>query len=177
MRAILIAAALVSAMTSAASAEVVDVQANGFEVRQALHIAAPPDRVFGALAQIDRWWDSAHTFSGDAGHLKLEPVVGGCFCEALADGGSVAHLRVVFAQPGKVLRLEGVLGPLQSLGATGHLTWTLAAKDGGTDLVQTYDVGGYAKGGFTTWAAPVDGVLGQQAARLKRWIETGKPAA
>lgn len=177
MRAILTATATICLLASAARAEVVDAQANGFEVRQALHLAAPPARVYAALAQIDQWWDSAHTFSGDAGHLKLEPVAGGCLCESLADGGSVTHLRVVYAQPGKALRLEGVLGPLQGLGATGHLTWTLAAKDGGTDLVQTYDVGGYAKGGLNGLAAPVDQVLGEQAVRLKRWIETGKPQA
>jgi hypothetical protein len=85
------------------------------------------------------------------------------------------HLRVVMAQPGKAMRLEGALGPLQGLGVTGHLTWTLTAKDGGTELVQTYDVGGYAKGGLAGIATPVDHVLGEQAMRLKAWVETGKP--
>jgi uncharacterized protein YndB with AHSA1/START domain len=175
MRAILSVAALAWALTSAAQAEVVDAQANGFEVRQAVHIAAPPDRVYAALTQIGRWWDSEHTYSRDASHLTLEAVAGGCLCEALPGGGSATHMRVVFAQPGKALRLEGALGPLQGMGDTGHLTWALTSKDGGTDLVQTYDVGGYAKGGLNALAAPVDGVLGEQAARLKRWIETGKP--
>jgi len=175
MRAILTAAAVISVLTGAARAEVVDAQAGGFEVRQSLHIAASPDQVYAALLQIGRWWDSAHTFSGDAAHLTLEPSAGGCFCESLPGGGSAAHMRVVLAQPGKALRLEGVLGPLQALGDTGHLTWRLAPKDGGTDLVQTYDVGGYAPGGLNPLAVPVDRVLGEQAARLKRWVETGKP--
>jgi hypothetical protein len=39
----------------------------------------------------------------------------------------------------------------------------------------TYDVGGYAKGGLAeTYAAPVDEVLGQQLARLKKAVETGR---
>ena len=175
MRSLLIAAIAVSALASAARAEVVDAQPGGFEVRQTVHIAASPDRVYRALAEVGHWWDGAHSFSGDAAHLSLEPKAGGCFCETLPDGGSAAHMRVLLAQPGKAMRLEGVLGPLQGLGATGHLTWTLTAKDGGTDLVQTYDVGGYAKGGLNGLAAPVDHVLGQQAARLKSWVETGKP--
>jgi len=175
MRAILIAAALAAALAPAVRAEVVDAQANGFEVRQTVHIAATPAQVYEALTQIGRWWDGEHTYSRDASHLSLEAVAGGCLCEVLVGGGSATHMRVVFAQPGKALRLEGALGPLQGMGDTGHLTWTLTPKDGGTDLVQTYDVGGYAKGGLSALAAPVDGVLGEQAARLKRWIETGNP--
>jgi uncharacterized protein YndB with AHSA1/START domain len=158
-----------------AQAEVVDAQPGGFEVRHGLHIDAPPARVYDAIAHVGHWWDGAHTYSGDASHLTIEAIAGGCFCEALPDGGSVAHMRVVFAQPGKVLRLEGALGPLQGLGVIGHLTWALAAKDGGTELVQTYDVGGYAKGGLAGLAAPVDHVLGEQAQRLKSYVETGEP--
>jgi uncharacterized protein YndB with AHSA1/START domain len=174
MRALLMATSII-ALASSVRAEVVDAQANGFEVRQVVQIAAPPGKVYAALSQVGHWWDSGHTFSGDASHLSLEPVAGGCFCEALPSGGSAMHLRVVMAQPGKAMRLEGALGPLQGLGVTGHLTWTLTAKDGGTELVQTYDVGGYAKGGLAGIATPVDHVLGEQAMRLKAWVETGKP--
>jgi uncharacterized protein YndB with AHSA1/START domain len=174
MRAMLILAAS-AALSTAARAEVVDVQTNGFEVREAVHIAAPPDKAYAALVDIGRWWDPGHTFSGDAANLSLEPKAGGCFCEALKDGGWTAHMRVIYVAPGKTLRLEGTLGPLQTLGASGHLTFALAPKDGGTDLVLTYDVGGYAKDGFPSWATPVDHVLGAQVARLKAYAETGKP--
>jgi uncharacterized protein YndB with AHSA1/START domain len=172
---VLLTVAVGLGFATAARAEVVDVQPNGFEVSETVHIAAPPDKVYAAFSQVGHWWDSDHSFSGDASHLSLNPTVGGCFCEALSGGGSTMHLRVIYAAPGKMLRLEGVLGPLQALGATGHLTWALKAKDGGTELVQTYDVGGYAKGGFASWATPVDHVLGQQEMRLKAWVETGKP--
>lgn len=174
MRAMLFAVTLLAA-PSFVRAEVVDAQPGGFEVRQSLHIAAAPAQVYAALVHIGAWWDSAHTYSQDAHNLRLEPVAGGCFCETLPGGGSAAHMRVVLVQPGKTIRLEGVLGPLQTLGATGHLTWSLAPKDVGTDLVQTYNVGGYAKGGLASWAAPVDQVLGEQVSRLKSLSETGKP--
>ena len=174
MRAMLIAALAAFAVASAARAEVVDAQSNGFEVRQALHIAAPPARVYAALAQIGHWWNGAHSFSGDAAHLSLDPTVGGCLCEVWP-GGSAMHLRVVLAEPPKTMRLEGALGPLQALGVTGHLTWKLTPAGDGADLVQTYDVGGHATGGLNGLAAPVDRVLGEQAARLKRWVETGSP--
>jgi uncharacterized protein YndB with AHSA1/START domain len=173
MRMLFVAGVL--AWAAAAHAEVVDAQAGGFEVRQSVHIAAPPARVYDALAHVGRWWDGAHTYSGDATHLTLEAIAGGCFCEALPDGGSAAHMRVVMAQPGKVLRLEGALGPLQRLGVSGHLTWALTPKDAGTDLVQLYDIGGYAKGGLAELAAPVDHVLSEQISRLKRYVETGTP--
>lgn len=173
MRALMILVAAAAA-GSAARAEVVDVQPSGFEVRRAVHIAAAPGKVFAAIVEVGRWWDPHHTYSGDAANLSLEPRAGGCFCETLKDGGSVAHMRVVYAAPGQALRLEGALGPLQTLGASGHLSFALAPKAGGTDLVLTYDVGGYAKGGFGGWAAPVDQVLGEQTVRLKALVETGK---
>ncbi|MDB5498278.1 MAG: ATPase, partial [Phenylobacterium sp.] len=45
-----------------------------------------------------------------------------------------------------------------------------------TELTMTYDVGGYAKGGLAeTLAGPVDMVLGEQVARLKKYLETGRP--
>ncbi|QUD90814.1 ATPase [Phenylobacterium montanum] len=175
MQLVLAAVAAVVASSGAARAEVVDVQPNGFEVRHALHLAVPPDKAYAALVDIGRWWSPDHTFSGDSANLSIEPKAGGCFCEALKDGGSVAHMRVVFVAPGKMLRLEGALGPLQTLGVTGHLAFALKPQDGGADLVLTYDVGGYAKDGFAGWATPVDHVLGLQMARLKAYAETGKP--
>jgi hypothetical protein len=59
-------------------------------------------------------------------------------------------------------------------GATGHLAWTLAEKDGRTTLTQTYDVGGYMIGGLDKIAPVVDQVLREQFDRLKIYVETGK---
>ena len=62
------------------------------------------------------WWDSSHTFSGNAENLSIDDKAGGCFCENLENGGSVRHLEVVFVDPGKTLRMIGGLGPLSSDG-------------------------------------------------------------
>jgi len=171
MRRIVIGLAL-AALAGAARAEVTDKSAAGFEVTHKVSIAASPDKVWGALLRPARWWSSDHTYSGDAKNLSFDP--SGCFCEVLRRG-AVRHMMIVYSDEAKALRLEGALGPLQMTGATGHLGFALKAAGGGTDLVVTYDVGGYAKGGLAeTYAAPVDKVLGDQIARLKRVAETGK---
>ena len=159
-----------------AAAAVVDAQPGGFEVERTAAIAASPEKVYAALIQPGHWWTSEHTFSGDAHNLTVDPRAGGCWCETLKNGGSAQHMRVVYADPGKALRVLGGLGPLQALGVEGALTWTIKpALGGGVTLTQTYVVGGYAPGGLANLAAPVDGVLGLQLARLKAYVETGRP--
>jgi uncharacterized protein YndB with AHSA1/START domain len=153
--------------TGAARAEVVDAQPNGFEVKHEMAIAAPASAVWAVLVQPSKWWASAHTWSGSAANLSLGAASGGCFCERLPNGGSVLHMTTVYAAPSTRLVLSGALGPLQSSGATGALTFLLAEKDGRTTVTVTYDVGGYFKGGLDKIAGGVDAVVGQQVARLK----------
>jgi uncharacterized protein YndB with AHSA1/START domain len=172
MKYLLIAATL--ALTTAARAEVVDAQPGGFEVKRTAVLNAPADKVYAALAQPSQWWSKDHTWSGSAANLSLAPMAGGCFCEKLPNGGSVMHMTVVYAQPGRGLRLFGALGPLQMSGAAGHLGWTLSEAGGKTTLTQTYDVGGYMQGGLDKIAPAVDQVLGQQFDRLTAYVETGK---
>ena len=169
---LLIAAALT--VTTAAHAEVVDAQANGFQVKRTAVLNAAADRVYAALSQPSQWWSKDHTWSGSAANLSLAAMAGGCFCEKLPNGGSVMHMTVVYAQPGQGLRLFGGLGPLQMSGATGHLAWALAETDGKTTLTQTYDVGGYRKGGLDKIAPGVDQMLSEQFDRLTAYVETGK---
>ncbi|MEO8112737.1 MAG: SRPBCC domain-containing protein, partial [Phenylobacterium sp.] len=169
---IAVAAALVAA--GAARAEVTDKSQAGFEITQQATIAAPPAKVYAAILTPGAWWDSQHSWSGDAKNLSID-LGAGCFCEKLP-AGYVRHMTVVFADGAKTLRLFGGLGPMQFTGAAGHMSFTLKPAAGGTGLTLTYDVGGYAKGGLAeTWAAPVDGVLGEAVGRLKRYVETGKP--
>lgn len=167
---------LASLAVGAARAEVVAVAENGFEVKQVAEVKAPAAKVYEALTRVGAWWDSSHSWSGEAKNLSIDPRPGGCWCESLANGGGVKHLEVVAADPGKSLRFAGGLGPLQFTGASGHLNWTLAEKDGVTTVTWTYAVGGYAKEGFKTWAPAVDGVLGAALKRFKSYAETGKPA-
>jgi hypothetical protein len=170
----LIAAGLAGLLlVGAARAEVTDRSAAGFEVTEKASIAAPPGKVWDALMRPARWWASDHTWSGDAKNLAFDP--SGCFCERLKNGG-VRHMMVVYADGATQLRLFGGLGPLQFTGASGHLDIVLKTAGGGTEVVMTYDVGGYAKGGLAEeFAVPVDRVLGEQLARLKKSVETGKP--
>ncbi|HEY5070651.1 MAG TPA: SRPBCC family protein [Caulobacteraceae bacterium] len=171
----LAAAAIALALGGAARCEVVDSQPGGFTVRHTLDIAAPPSRVWEALGHIGAWWNPEHTFSGDAKNLSIELKAGGCWCESFPGGGVVGHMIVVYVQPGRTLRAFGALGPLQALGAAGAMTWSLQPQAGHTLLTWTYDVGGHAPGGLGALAAPVDTVLGEQAGRLKSYVEGGRP--
>jgi hypothetical protein len=163
--------ALVSAAGGRAPAEVVTVAANGFEVRETAHTAAPSDKVYAALLLPAHWWSSEHTFSGRAANLVLDAHAGGCWCETLPDGGSVEHLRVVFVSPGKILRLRGALGPFQGLAVDGVMTLSVKSVADGTDISLTYAIGGYAKDGFDGLSKAADRVLSEQLQRLKKLVD------
>lgn len=174
MRRYLIALAVGLVAGGVARAEVTDRSPAGFEVIERTTIVAPQAKVWDALMRPYRWWDPKHTWSGDAKNLSIDG--GGCFCERLRKG-AVRHMTVTYADGESQLQMFGGLGPLQFTGAAGHLGVKLTPVAGGaTEVVMTYDVGGYAKGGLAErFAAPVDQVLGQQLARLKKAVETGKP--
>jgi uncharacterized protein YndB with AHSA1/START domain len=157
-----------------ARATVVESTASGFAIEETAHIAAAPDKVYAALIEPGRWWNKQHTFSGDAANMSLEARAGGCLCERLPDGGSVEHLQVVRAEPGHVLGLRGALGPFQAQGVDGALSFTLTAKDGGTDLVLDNNIGGFMKGGFGKWPTAADGMLSDLVAHLKAYAERPK---
>ena len=175
MRSILATLAIVSAMlTAPVRGDVVESNAAGFAVRNAAAINAPPAKVYAALAEkIGGWWDPAHTFSHYARNLSLDAKPGGCFCERLPDGGGVQHMSVVYASPGKLLRLTGAIGPLQEAALAGTMTWTLSPAADATQVELTYTVGGFRTGGFRDIPTVVDGVLRGQLARLKAFVETG----
>jgi hypothetical protein len=172
MRIIWLAAAAALA-AGAARAEVTDRSPTGFEVVRRIDIAAPRNKVWLELMAPRHWWDGRHTWSGDPKKLMMDST--GCFCERLPDG-AVRHMTIVYADGASNMRLFGGLGPLQMTGAAGHLQMSLKEDGATTHVTWTYDVGGYAKGGLAeTYAAPVDQVLGEQMARLKKYLETGKP--
>ena len=169
------AAMVLLGLGTPALADVVDAGANGFSVKIAAEVNAPPASVFRALSeQIGRWWDPAHTFSGQAANLTIDLRAGGCFCEKVPTG-SVQHMVVSHLEAPRMLILQGGLGPLGTLGVAGAMTWTLEARNGRTELQMVYNVGGYMQGGFTQLAPVVDGVLATQVRRLKVYVETGRP--
>lgn len=156
---------------NSAGAGVVSASDSGFEVLETASVAAAPKDVYSRLIDIAAWWNKDHTFSGDASNLTLDPQPGGCFCERLKNGGGVQHMVVAYIAPGQTLTLVGALGPLQALGAAGSMTISLTPAGAGTDIALRYRVGGYASEGMKKWSGPVDGVLSEQLARLKRLIE------
>ena len=173
------AALVFSVAAAAAPAEVANVGPNGFTVHQAVTIPGSPEKVYAALVNgVGGWWNPEHTYSNDSKNLSIDARPGGCFCEKLGNGGGVEHMRVVFAWPGRMLRMTGALGPLQGSGLAGSMTWKLAAAKaaGVTTLEFSYGVGGYMAGGFDKIAPAVDAVLGEQLARFKSFVESSKPA-
>ena len=173
-------AVVFSVAAAAAPAEVANVGANGFAVHHSVTIPGSPEKVYAALVNgVGGWWNPEHTYSKDSKNLTIDARPGGCFCEKLGNGGGVEHMKVVFAWPGQILRMTGALGPLQGSGVAGSMTWKLAASKGAagaTTLELSYSVGGYMAGGFDKIAPAVDAVLGEQLARFKSFVETGKPA-
>lgn len=159
---------MAAAAASPAAAEVKSAVPAGFAVESRAVVAAAPAEAYAQIVRIDEWWDAAHSYSGNAANLSLQARPGGCFCERLADGGGVEHMRVVSARPGVELRLQGGLGPLQAEAVTGSLSWSLKPAGGGTEIVQRYVVGGYVEGGADRIAPAVDQVLAGQLLRLQQ---------
>lgn len=163
---------------SLAQAEIVSAGPSGFQLR---HVAEAPNVappvIWAALADVAKWWDPEHTYSGDARNLTLEPFVRGCFCEKLSLYAGIEHGTVVYAQPAKTLRINGALGPLQEFGVTGVMTWQIEAAAGGSRVTFTYNVGGFADRPLADWAPIVDEVLGGQLQRLTRYVTVGNPEA
>lgn len=169
-------ALIASHFSGSARAEVESAEPNGFAIRIEVPIMAPRAEVYATLVErVAQWWHPAHTFSNNSANLYIENRAQGCFCERLAEGGSAMHMQVVFAAPGKLLRMQGGLGPLQSLAVSGSLSWQLHAQENGTRLELRYNVSGYLADGLDAWAKPVESVLAEQVARLKNLIETGRP--
>jgi len=161
-----------SAMT--AYGETGTATSTGFTVTHRFETAASPAKVFAAMHEIGRWWNSAHTWSGNAQNLSITPGAGGCFCERWATG-SVKHGEVIHSIQDSVLRLRAELGPLQERAVNGVLTFALKPSEGRTAVLVTYRVAGNPEAELASLAAPVDRVIGEQAARLARYVDSGRP--
>ena len=155
-----------SPLAAPASAEVLDSGDAGFVTHGSALVAAPPAAIWAALVEPARWWSPAHSWSGDAANLTLSATAGGCLCERLPDGGSVEHLRVIHAAPGRLLRAVGALGPLQGEALAATLTIALAPEGEGTRLAWRYGVAGKAGFPLAEVAPAADAVVSEQMARL-----------
>lgn len=167
-----------------AEAKVAQVADTGFVIQHVQAVSASPAEVWQALLRPAKWWDSDHTWSGDAANLAIDPRAGGCFCEVLpnkdspraAPWGTVEHMRVVYVEEPRVLRMVGALGPLQGDAITATLTFQLKASGTGTAILMEYVVGGYSKVPMAQLSTGVDGMLGQQLEHLAGLFGGARPA-
>jgi len=164
-RALTLALALIAA--GSLQAEVTHSDAEGFTVRHTLATTAEPLTAWRTLTDhIERWWNPAHSWSGDATNLFISKANGGCFCERLPDGGYVEHLHIIYLAPGSEIRFSGALGPLQAMAVDGRMLWKIDATEGGSQITFTYHVFGHPEGGLGEIAPAVDAVIGEQLQRL-----------
>ena len=159
---------LACSLAPAVAARVVDASPAGFTVENSRIVPVDADTAWRALVEdVDRWWPKDHSWWGGEATLSVDPVAGGCFCERSADGQrSARHLVVVFAEPGKLLRLAGGLGPLQGMGVDGVMEWRLAPVEGGTRVTLFYRAGGYTPDDLSKFAPVVDRVQALQLGGL-----------
>lgn len=163
---------LSTAFAFGSKAEIVDSSYSGFTVKHEYSIKTVPDSLFKYFYRdISLWWSSLHTFSGNAANMIIQPKANGCFCEKLADGGSVRHMTVIYSAPGKEIRLIGGIGPLQGMAVNGVMTLEMEPGEGGTKLTVVYTVGWYSTKSLGSIAPMVDRVVGEQFAALKAFAE------
>lgn len=160
-----------------ANAEIKAQSDAGFVVGHTAEVLAKPEEVWKRLLVPKDWWNPAHSWSGKTEGFYIDAQAGGCFCELLQDKatdgsvkprGSVEHMRVLFTDSGKVLRMSGALGPLQSEAVQGTLTVAMEPlKEGaGTRISLSYVVGGYMRYKVADIAPAVDAMLGDQFQRM-----------
>jgi hypothetical protein len=168
--------AIILALTiTTAQAEITGEADNGFAVKHEVTVSAEPAAAYAMIRSPAKWWSKEHTFTLNSDNLYMDAQAGGCLCELIpqkgsedqvALRGSVQHMRILHAEPGKMLRLSGALGPLQSEAVTGTMTIQLEPIDGGTVITLEYVVGGYMRFPVAETAPAVDKVIRQQASRL-----------
>ena len=122
-----------------ALAEISESGEHGFTVTHSITTEREPFVVYRTMtSHIDQWWN----------------------------GGRVEHLRIIYFSPCSELRFDGALGPLQTMAVQGRMTWKIEAVENGSKVSFTYSVFGHPEGGLAGIAPAVDGVIGEQLARL-----------
>lgn len=154
-----------SSLSPGAAAEVISASSDHFRLRHEAVSPLPPKQLWRRLVRPSSWWSSDHTYSGDARHLRFEARAGALWREDWP-GGSVAHGRVLFVDPGKVLRLEAPFGPLQEMAVSS--VWTITLTPEGTGARVRFDqiANGSATSGLDSIAGAVDGVMQAAITRL-----------
>lgn len=169
-------ALLLAVLALPARADLSGVAPGHFEATQRTEVSATPAQAYAAMAQLPRWWNPRHSWSGDTANMTLELTAGGCWCERWGQGASARHATVLQVIPDRQILLEATLGPLLALPARGVLTLATGSADGKTVVRLAYRVSGAPELALDKLAPAVDGVLAEQLGRLRSLIETGRPA-
>ena len=174
---LIFAALSLFAVCFTADAKVLAKSATGFVVEHKVELKTDAKTAYEAFVKIGSWWNSSHSFSGDAKNITIDTKPGGCWCETLPNGGFVKHMDVVNVMPGVMLVFSGGLGPLQFMGVAGSMSVKFAtdAKTKLTTVTLRYDVGGRDDKNFEDISKGVDAVLKEQVDRYANFVATGKP--
>lgn len=172
-------------LASPAAAKVHETSDNGFVLRYSLDVPSGTGESWRVLLTPAQWWSAQDSYSGDAANLSLDARAGGCFCEILpskvspnaAPRGSVEHMRVIYVEQPRALRMTGALGPLQSGAGTGTLTILLKPAGAGTRILWEYVYGGYMRDDVQATANTVDRVLASQVMGLGAKLGADTPAS
>jgi len=184
LSALLIAGVSAAVVSQPALAKVVAQGEGSFVTHESATVQAAPYETWLALINPENWWSNSHTWSGDSKNMYISAQAGGCFCELLplpkdamkgVRRGSAHHMTVVLANPPKVLRMRGGLGPLQSEPVDGVLTVTLIPSGTGTKIVFEYVVGGYMRFETAQIAKAVDRVVAGQLGNLVALLGPAQP--
>jgi uncharacterized protein YndB with AHSA1/START domain len=170
LRAIALIAVSTGVVSLPARAEVRDASPSGFTIENSTVVAVDAATAWQALVDsVDSWWPKDHSWWGRASRLSIDARAGGCFCEIAGDR-QAQHMQVVFADPQKLLRMIGGLGPFQGMGLSGVLEWRMAAVDGGTRITLWYRAGGYTPDDVSKLAPVADSVQALQLAGLANFL-------
>ena len=95
---------------TARAGEAVEFALRGITLEKEVVVAAPPLEAWNAFTgDVSAWWD--HTFSPAPAKLVIDRKPGGGFWEIFdADGHGVKHAEILWAEPGKTLKMRGPLG-------------------------------------------------------------------
>lgn len=154
-------AAALALVPTLGTAEILRSAPDAMVIEHRFSMPVTPERAWEVLVHPEQYWPDDHTWSGLASNMSLTPEAGGCFCERWP-GGSAEHGRIIMAQPGRLLRFRGSLGPFQEMAVSGVLTVKLSAVEDGTEAVVTYRLSGDASHALDTSATVVDRVIGEQ---------------
>lgn len=152
------------------SGEVKDSGEYFFKLSYSADVPVKTDRVFMRFADIHRWWDPAHTYTGDADKYRFD-LKKMALVEQL-NGGFVRHMEILYWDGQKRAVLSGGLGPLQTQSVNAVMEWTFSEADNSSSrILMNYRVYGSLEGEVSKWAEIVDSVLAHQFDRLVKHVK------